>query len=142
MARMAPRLALCFVLCCAMCFPLVAQPAATLILINGKVWTVNPAQPRAEAIACLGSRIVAVGTNAEIRKWVGPSTTTIDLRGKLVVPGFNDAHVHFLSGGQNLSSVQLRTSQSQAEFRQRIGDFAAKLPPGRWITGGDWDHES
>jgi hypothetical protein len=132
------RLALCF----ATMIPVFAQPAATLILINGKVWTVNPAQPRAEAIACLGSRIVAVGTNAEIRKWVGTSTTTIDLRGRLVVPGFNDAHVHFLSGGQNLSSVQLRTAHSQEEFRQRIGEFAAKLPSGRWITGGDWDHES
>src|SRR5258708_35602895 len=107
MARMMPRLALCF----AAMIPVFAQPGATLILINGKVWTVNPAQPRAEAIACLGSRIVAVGTNAEIRRWAGPSTNTIDLRGRLGVPGFNDAHVPFLSGGPNLSRVQLCTAR-------------------------------
>jgi len=119
-----------------------AQPAATLVLMNGKIWTVNEAQPRAEAVACLGNRIVAVGQNAEIRRWIGPSTQAIDLGGKLVLPGFNDAHVHFLDGGQNLASVQLRSARSEAEFRTRIAAFAARLPSGRWITGGDWDHEN
>jgi predicted amidohydrolase YtcJ len=119
-----------------------AQPAATLVMLNGKIWTVNEAQPQTEAVACLGSRIVAVGSSNEIRKWIGPSTQVIDLAGKLVLPGFNDAHVHFLDGGQNLASVQLRTTKSEAEFRARIAEFAAKQPAGRWITGGDWDHEN
>jgi predicted amidohydrolase YtcJ len=119
-----------------------AQPAAGLVLLNGKVWTVNPAQPRAEAVACLGSRIVAVGSNDEIRKWVGPGTEVIDLGGKLVLPGFNDAHVHFFDGGKNLAGVQLRDAKSEDEFRRRIAEFAAKQPDGRWITGGDWDHEN
>jgi predicted amidohydrolase YtcJ len=119
-----------------------AQPAASLVLLNGKIWTVNEAQPRAEAVACLGSRIVAVGSNDEIRKWVGPATEVIDLGGKLVLPGFNDAHVHFFSGGENLASVQLRDAKSEDEFRKRMAEFAARQPAGRWITGGGWDHEN
>ena len=73
-----------------------AQPAASLVLLNGKIWTVNAAQPRAEAVACLGSRIVAVGIerrNPQVGRQ--PGTQVIDLGGKLVLPGFNDAHVHF-----------------------------------------------
>jgi predicted amidohydrolase YtcJ len=93
-------------------------------------------------VACLGSRIVAVGSNDEIRKWIGAATEVIDLGGKLVLPGFNDAHVHFFSGGENLASVQLRDAKSEDEFRKRIAEFAAKQPVGRWITGGDWDHEN
>jgi predicted amidohydrolase YtcJ len=119
-----------------------AQPAADLVLVNGKIWTVDPANPRAEAVASIGSRIVAVGTNAEIKPWIGRATKVVDLHGRLVVPGFNDAHVHFLTGGQHLAGVKLRDARSQGEFRDRIRDFAAKLPKGRWITGGDWDHEN
>lgn len=119
-----------------------AQPSASLVLLNGKIWTVNDAQPLAEAVACLGSRIVAVGSNGEIRKWVGPGAEVIDLGGKLVLPGFNDAHVHFFSGGEDLASVQLRDAKSEDEFRKRIAEFAAKQPAGRWVTGGGWDHEN
>ena len=119
-----------------------AQPYADLVLTNGKIWTVSTAPPQAEAVACAGSRIAAVGSSAEIRKWAGAHTRVIDLRGKLVVPGFNDAHVHFYAGGQHLASVQLRDAPSEAEFRHRIAEFAAKLPQGRWILGGDWDHEN
>ena len=72
----------------------------------------------------------------------GAGTEVIDLGGKLVLPGFNDAHVHFFSGGENLAGVQLRDAKSEAEFRERIAEFAAKQPAGRWITGGDWDHEN
>ena len=119
-----------------------AQSFADLILTNGKIWTVNNAQPLAEAIACIGSRIVAVGSASEIQKWTGPSTQTIDLGGKLVLPGFNDAHVHFYAGGAHLSSVKLRDAESETVFRNRIQAYAAKLPTGRWILGGDWDHEN
>ncbi|MGA2577296.1 MAG: amidohydrolase [Bryobacteraceae bacterium] len=119
-----------------------AQPSASLVLLNGKIWTVNEAQPRAEAVACLGSRIVAVGSNGEIRKWIGAGTEVLDLNGKLVLPGFNDAHVHFFSGGENLAGVQLRDAKSEDEFRKRIAEFAARQPAGRWISGGGWDHEN
>ena len=118
-----------------------AQSRADLILLNGKVWTVNPKQPEAEAAACIGNTIVAVGTTSEIKAWAGEKTRVIDLEGKRVVPGFNDAHVHFYSGGANLSAVQLRTAQSDREFTERIRAFAARIPKGQWIIGGDWDHE-
>ncbi|HWQ34279.1 MAG TPA: amidohydrolase [Blastocatellia bacterium] len=115
---------------------------ADLVLLNGKIHTVSDAQPQAEAVACRDGRIVAVGSTSEIRKLVGPATRVIDLQGRLVVPGFNDAHVHFFNGGVGLASVQLRDAKSEAEFRERIRAFAAKLPQGRWILEGNWDHEN
>jgi len=121
---------------------LAAQSYADLILTNGKIWTVNNAQPQAEAVACTGARIVAVGSTADISKWAGPKTQIIDLAGRLVGPGFNDAHVHFCAGGAHLASVKLRDARTEAEFRERIRKFAAGLPKGRWIEGGDWDHEN
>ena len=120
---------------------LLAQSPA-LVLTNGKIWTGSQAQPQAEAVACLNGRIVAVGSSAEVLRSAGPRTEIIDLGGKLVVPGFNDAHVHFYDGGSNLSGVQLRDAKSEAEFRERIRRFAAQLPKGRWILGGEWDHEN
>ena len=120
---------------------LLAQ-SPTLVLTNGKIWTGSQAQPQAEAVACLNGRIVAVGSSAEVLRSAGPRTEIIDLGGKLVVPGFNDAHVHFYDGGSNLSGVQLRDAKSEAEFRERIRRFAAQLPKGRWILGGEWDHEN
>jgi predicted amidohydrolase YtcJ len=118
------------------------QPAADLVLLNGKIWTVNRTQPEVEAMACLGNRIIGVGSNQEIRKWIGPKTRVIDLQGKRAVPGFNDAHVHFFSGGAGISSVQLRDARTPEEFRDRIRDYAAQLPKGRWILNGNWDHEN
>jgi predicted amidohydrolase YtcJ len=122
--------------------PAQAQLAADLVLLNGKIWTGNTKQPEAEAIASLGNRIIAVGTTAQLRKLIGANTKVIDLKGKRVVPGFNDAHVHFFDGGAGLASVQLRDAKSPAEFRHRIGAFAQKLPKGRWILNGNWDHEN
>lgn len=115
---------------------------ADLILVNAKVRTMDEAKPSAEAIAVIDNKIVAVGSNAEIRSMSGAKTKMIDAGGKLVIPGFNDAHVHFLEGGYQLSSVDLRDAKSPAEFTQRIKDFTAKLPKGRWILGGKWDHEN
>ncbi|PYS73010.1 MAG: amidohydrolase [Acidobacteria bacterium] len=114
---------------------------ADLIIINAKVHTLDPNQPSAEAIAVLANRVVAIGSTKEIRNLAGANTRVIDAKGQLVLPGFNDAHVHFMSGGFQLSSVDLRDATTPQEFAERIRDFAAKLPEGRWITGGDWDHE-
>ncbi|HTY57630.1 MAG TPA: amidohydrolase [Bacteroidota bacterium] len=126
-------------LACAASF---AQVPADLVLIHGKIWTVNPAQPLAEAVACYGGRIIAVGTSDEVSRFEGRGTRVVDLRGKLAVPGFNDAHVHLIDGGAAMASVQLRDAGTEGEFRERIRLFAAKTRPGRWITGGDWDHEN
>ena len=119
-----------------------APLSADLALVNGKIWTVSEAQPQAEAVACRQGRIVAVGTTAEIRRLIGATTRVVDLQGRLVVPGFNDAHVHFFNGGAGLASVQLRDAKSEAEFRERIRAFATRLRPGRWILEGNWDHEN
>ena len=113
---------------------------ADTIIVNAIVHTMDPARPNAEAIAILGNRIVAVGSTKEIKKLAGPRTRTIDAKKRLVLPGFNDAHTHFLSGGFQLASVDLRDANTPQEFAARIRAFAANVPKGRWITGGDWDH--
>ncbi|HZT59017.1 MAG TPA: amidohydrolase [Pyrinomonadaceae bacterium] len=114
---------------------------ADLVIINADVHTMDEKRPTAEAVAVFANRIAAVGSNDEIKSLVGARTRVVDARGALVLPGFNDAHVHFLSGGFQLSSVDLRDADSPQEFAERIRRFAEKLPAGRWITGGDWDHE-
>jgi predicted amidohydrolase YtcJ len=118
-----------------------AQNQADLILTHGKIWTENPKQPEVEAIAIVGNRIVALGDSAAISALAGPHTTVIDLKGRRVVPGFNDAHVHFYMGGEGLTSVQLHDASSPEEFRQKIAAFARTVPKGEWIINGNWDHE-
>ena len=114
---------------------------ADTIIVNAVVRTMNPAQPTAEAVAIYANRIVAVGSSKDIKKLAGPNTRTIDAKKRLLLPGFNDAHTHFLSGGFQLSSVDLRDASSPQEFAARIKAFAERVPSGHWITGGDWDHE-
>ena len=116
-----------------------SQPVADLIISHAKIWTVDPAHPSAQAVAVLGDRIVAVGTDSDIAAWRGPQTQVIDAGGKLLLPGFNDAHVHFVSGGAQLDAVQLNDATSAQEFVRRIGERAKVTPKGSWILGGDWD---
>ena len=110
-----------------------------LAIVNARVWTGDPTKPWAEAIAASGDQFGRVGTNDEIRK-LATGVTPIDAGGRLVVPGFIDTHVHFLEGGFRLASVQLRDAKTRDEFVNRINAFAATVPAGTWITGGDWDH--
>lgn len=119
-----------------------AQEPITLILYNGKIWTENPGQKEAEAVALSGGHIAAVGSTAAILKLEQPGTQSIDLEGRRVLPGFNDAHVHFYYGGANLAGPQLRYSKSQQEFRDTLAEFVRQQPTGRWIEGGNWDHEN
>ena len=112
---------------------------ASLAIVNAKVWTGDSARPWAEAIAVNGDTIVAVGSSAEVRKM--NAARVVDAKGGMVTPGFIDAHVHFVTGGFRLSSVQLRDARTPEEFVRRIREFAATVPAGTWITGGDWDHE-
>jgi predicted amidohydrolase YtcJ len=116
----------------------------TLAIVNARVWTGNPAQPWATAVAASRERIAAVGASAEIAKLVrsSPGTRVIDAKGGMVTPGFIDSHVHFVIGGFRLSSVQLRDAPTPAEFVARIKGYAATVPAGAWITGGDWDHQN
>ena len=117
------------------------RPSADLIINNAKVWTVDPGKPTAEAVAVLADRITAVGSNAEIDGWRGPNSKVIDAGGKLLLPGFNDAHVHFIDGGFQLDSVDLKDADSPQEFAERIAVRASHSPTGEWILGGEWDEQ-
>lgn len=116
-----------------------SHPAADLIITNAKVWTVDKSRPAAQAVAVLGDRIVSRGSNAEVDAWRGSGTKIIDAGGKLLLPGFNDAHLHFVSGGLQLDAVQLNDATSAEEFARRVEERAKMTAKGEWILGGDWD---
>lgn len=115
---------------------------ADTVFLNGKVWTVNPDLPEARAVAVRKDRIVFVGSDAEAETFIGASTKVIDLGGRRMLPGFNDAHVHFSDGGFSLIQLKLRGARDRMDFARRIGRYAEGLPGGAWITGGNWDHEA
>ncbi len=115
---------------------------ADLVLLNGSVWTVNPDQPWAEAVAIKEGKIMKTGSTAEIKKTVGNQTHVIDLDGDLVLPGFIDSHTHFLDGGFSLLSIQLREVKSREEFVTRIKEKVTEMERGEWILNGNWDHQS
>lgn len=115
---------------------------ADLVIKNANIRTMDDNRSVVRAIAVLNGRIIALGSDAEVGKLIGSKTRVIDGGGKTIIPGFNDAHLHFVSGGQQLSLVDLRSSRSPEEFAERIKDYAAKLKEGDWITGGRWDHEN
>jgi predicted amidohydrolase YtcJ len=117
------------------------QPAADLIVVNAKIWTVDAHHPTAAALAVIGDKIVAVGSVTDIEAWRGPGTEVIDAGEHLLLPGFNDSHVHFVDGSAQLTNVQLKDAASIDDFSQRIADYAKKLAPGEWVLGGNWDDQ-
>jgi predicted amidohydrolase YtcJ len=116
--------------------------AADLVIVNGDIRTMAEKTPRAEALAVVDGRIVAVGKNEDIRKRIGEATKVVDAGGRLVLPGFNDAHVHFMAIGNLFSSLDLRRARSGEESARAIERFAQFLPEGRWILGSGWDSEN
>lgn len=113
---------------------------ADLVIKNAKVVTVDRANPRAEAVALKDDRIIAVASNREIEKHIAPGTTrVIDARGRLVIPGFNDAHAHF--GGIDPDYIDLRYVADPSIFTQKVKEKVAGVKPGELIRGGRWDHE-
>ncbi len=125
--------------------PATPQPPATsrrpaLLVVNARVWTGNPDRPWADAFTVEADRFGRVGRTPNLQGL--DADEVLDARGSLVVPGFIDSHVHFLEGGRRLVSVQLRTARSREAFVTAIREYAARVPPGTWITGGDWDHEN
>jgi len=117
-----------FVLNCAAFILAQAKPAADLIIQNARIWTVDSSHPEAEAVAVLGDRIVAVGTNSQVDAWRGPQTHVVDAKGRRLLPGFNDAHVHFTDGGAQLDSVELNDVTSTQEFAA-ASPSAPRKPP-------------
>jgi len=119
--------------------PIDSRRRVSLLLVNGKIFTADARSTIAQAIAINDERIVAVGTNEEIkRRYTG--ARTIDLAGKFVTPGFNDAHIHFLGGGLALLQVDLNGARSLDEALQRIAAKVSNVSAGAWVTGRGWDH--
>jgi len=124
---------------------------AALALLHGRIWTgeamARPAErphpgTMAEAVAMLDGRVLAVGSDEQIRAYIDPSTQVIDLQRRLAVPGFIDSHVHFISGGLRLLQIDLKNALSEAEFTRALAEKVKTLGAGRWLQGGNWDEEN
>ena len=120
--------------------PQAAGPA-DLVLTNGRIVTVEDSQPEVQALAARNGRIVALGTSEEIKKYVGPSTNVIDLRGQLAIPGFIESHGHFTGVGDMKMELDLTKAQSWDDIVAMVGDAVKKAKPGEWIRGRGWHQE-
>jgi predicted amidohydrolase YtcJ len=118
-----------------------AQSPATLVLRNGKVVTVDAAMPQAQAIAISGERIVGVGSNDAMQKFVGPGTQVIDLRGQLAIPGLIESHGHFMGFGQSKLTLDLMDVRDWNEIVSMVAAAAKQAKPGEWILGRGWHQE-
>lgn len=116
------------------------QGVADVVLRGGRIFVADSAGSVAQAVAVRDGKIVAVGADAQVGPMVGPSTRVVELRGRLVTPGFNDAHVHFAAGGASLLAVNLLGATSTAEIERRVAEAATRARPGEWIVGRGWDH--
>ncbi len=111
---------------------------ADIVFVNGNVYTVNEKQPRAEAIAVKGDRIVFVGSNANAKRFQGRGTRVIDLRGETVVPGMTDAHYHFIGVGQREMNLNLEGLTNLEDFLAKVKERVDRAKPGEWVTGRGW----
>src|SRR5258708_36109824 len=140
-----PRLCIAFLLAslllieAAMASDAPAQPA-DVIVTNARIYTVNPQQKWAEAIAVRGDKIIAVGDRKQVEALRGPATKVIDAGQRLVLPGFTDCHIHFLDGSLDLQRVQLDDAKTIAEIQQRVKTFAAAHPGQPWVLGRGWSY--
>jgi predicted amidohydrolase YtcJ len=126
-------------LLCTACQPRPAPEPATLIVHNAQVYTVNDAQPQAEAVAVRGDRIVLVGTNQAALELRGPQTRVIDAQGRTLLPGLQDSHGHFAGLGASLRVLRLRGTTSFDQIVEMVRARAASARPGEWIQGRSWD---
>ena len=117
------------------CMPLAGQERADLVLLGGKIFTATDHLSFAEALAINGDTISAVGSSADIRAWIGDSTRVVELGGKLVVPGFVDAHCHLGSGGKSMTMLDLTRAFSVEHIRERIAERIRELGPDAVIVG-------
>ena len=117
-----------------------AKITADMVVLHGRIYTLNSKQPWAQALAIRGDKIVAVGDDAAIGKFRGSETKVIDAAGQLVLPGFVDGHIHFMDGSLSLGRVNLDGAKDVAEIQQRLRDYAAKHPGKDWLLGRGWDY--
>ncbi|MBK9216679.1 MAG: amidohydrolase [Chloracidobacterium sp.] len=118
-----------------------APISADLVVTNANIRTMDAKRTVTSSLAVLNGRIVALG--ADTKGLIGARTKVIDAKGRTIIPGLNDAHLHFMATGAQRSQIDLgKGVTSSAEFIRRLKEFAAKLPKGRWIEGGRWDHEN
>jgi predicted amidohydrolase YtcJ len=137
-ARMKIRVAVVVLAFCT-ALPGVAQPeTAETVFVNGNIYTMNERQPRAEAIAVKGDRIVFVGSNADAKKYQTAETKTVDLTGKTVVPGLTDSHCHIFGIGEREMNLNLEGANTLEDFLARVKERGAKTERGKWITGRGW----
>jgi predicted amidohydrolase YtcJ len=115
-------------------------PVADTIVVRGKIYTGNPKQPWAQAVAIRGEKIIAVGDDEEIQKLYYAGTETIDAGGKLVLPGFVDCHIHFLEGSISLGQANLEGAKNPADIQRMLREYAEKHPGDDWILGGGWNY--
>ena len=114
---------------------------ADLVIQGGSVWTgLSTGRGRPGAVAIADGKILAVGDSAEIARYIGSKTQVLRANGGLVMPGLADGHTHFIDGGFQLASIDLRNAATPQEFIRRLKEYASGRKPGEWITGGDWDH--
>jgi predicted amidohydrolase YtcJ len=124
------------------CGPASSSTVPADLVAYGRVWTGDSARPWAEAVAVAGDTIMAVGDSAAVAPLLGEGTRLLSAGARgMVTPGFMDGHLHFIDGGLQLASVDLRPADSPADFIARLAAFAAEKQPGEWILGGEWDHE-
>jgi predicted amidohydrolase YtcJ len=113
---------------------------ADRIFLNGKIWTADDTRPFAQAVAITGDRILGVGSNEDVKKLASPDTAIIDLHGRLLIPGFQDSHLHF--PGASVNELDLAGVETLQEFQRRLSDFAKAHPNLPWITGGGWGYSA
>src|ERR1700675_828543 len=117
-----------------------ARNTADMVVLHGRIYTLDSKQPWAQAVAIRADKIVAVGDDATIGKFRGPDTKVIDAAGQLVLPGFVDCHIHFMDGSLSLGRVNLEGAKDVAEIQQRLRKYAAKHPGNDWLLGRGWDY--
>jgi predicted amidohydrolase YtcJ len=116
------------------------QEPADLVIRNARIWTGTPSVPWAQSAAVRDGKFIAVGASKDVAKFLGPASKTFDAGGKLIVPGFNDAHTHFLSGSLRMSAVDLNGAATLEEMQRRVAEYARANPRAAWITGGGWEY--
>src|SRR6202166_3646700 len=117
-----------------------ARNTADMVVLHGRIYTLDSKQPWAQAVAIRADKIVAVGDDATIGKFRGPDTKVIDAAGQLALPGFVDCHIHFMDGSLSLGRVNLEGAKDVAEIQQRLRKYAAKHPGNDWLLGRGWDY--